>query len=172
MLQLQIDTKIQVLSNWKSFKSYLCHRLLTTCCTGMGWGAMGAGPHCVVDMVLFCQFCPPVSFFSPGWLQCISGLERGKQGNETSTHCQANMQYNAKTMTTCKTMDFPLSAPLRYRNQVTGAWFSTSYKPVAQWASASKWRFLRLHLLFPSDMLLWILDKLLARHGVILHIRV
>lgn len=47
---------------------------LTTCWTGMGCGAMGAGLHCVVDMVLFCQFCPPVSFFSPGWLQCISGL--------------------------------------------------------------------------------------------------
>ena len=40
----------------------------------MGCGAMGAGLHGVVDMVLFCQFWPPVSFFSPGWLQCISGL--------------------------------------------------------------------------------------------------
>lgn len=54
--------------------SVACYRLLTTCCSGMGGGAMGAGLHCVVDMVLFCQFCPPVSFFSPGWLQCISGL--------------------------------------------------------------------------------------------------
>lgn len=53
----------------------VCFCLLTTCCTGMGCGAMGAGLHCVVDMVLFCQFWPPVSFFSPGWLQCISGLK-------------------------------------------------------------------------------------------------
>lgn len=51
----------------------------------MGCGAMGAGLHCVVDMVLFCQLCPPVSFFSPGWLQCISGLREGVQPQVSPT---------------------------------------------------------------------------------------
>lgn len=59
---------------WPYIMAAARYGLLTTCCSGMGCGAMGAGLHCVVDMVLFCQFCPPVSFFSPGWLQCISGL--------------------------------------------------------------------------------------------------
>lgn len=62
----------------------VCFCLLTTCCTGMGCGAMGAGLHCVVDMVLFCQFWPPVSFFSPGWLQCISGLKENHKHQMSS----------------------------------------------------------------------------------------
>lgn len=68
---------------------YVRFCLLTTCCTGMGCGAIGAGPHCVVDMVLFCQFWPPVSFFSPGWLQCISGLKMDEQMTENNKHRQA-----------------------------------------------------------------------------------
>lgn len=64
----------------------VCFCLLTTCCTGMGCGAMGAGLHCVVVMVLFCQFWPPVSFFSPGWLQCISGLRGGNHHKRPNEH--------------------------------------------------------------------------------------
>lgn len=60
---------------------------LTTCGTGMGGGTMGAELHWVVDMVLFCQFCPPVSFFSPGWFHSMSGLEGQQQKDKTRT-CQ------------------------------------------------------------------------------------
>lgn len=78
----------------------------TTCCTGMGWGAMGAGPHWVVDMVLFCQFCPPVSFFSPEWLHCISGLQTGRSRvKENTEHLlfllagpgEVNREYQTQT---------------------------------------------------------------------------
>lgn len=81
---------------------YVCFCLLTTCCTGMGCGAIGAGPHCVVDMVLFCQFWPPVSFFSPGWLQCISGLKMDEQMTENNKHRQAlSIFFRSISQKTC-----------------------------------------------------------------------
>lgn len=78
-----------VSENWQtpSTSDFRVRFPLTTCGTGMGCGAMGAGLHCVVDMVLFCQFWPPVSFFSPGWLHCMSGLETGQAQRESGVFC-------------------------------------------------------------------------------------
>ena len=55
---------------------------LTMCGTGIGAGAMGPGVQAVVLMVLDCQLVPPVSFFSPCWVHCMSGLNAGAPNNK------------------------------------------------------------------------------------------
>lgn len=52
------------------------------CARGTGAGAMGVGAQAVEagpPRAFDCHPVPPVSFFSPGWVHCISGLEGGRQ---------------------------------------------------------------------------------------------